>query len=54
MALRTHNLLSGRLENVFVEVDEAKFQGVEMQCEPIFCNLVIKKSELDEVAYVMF
>jgi hypothetical protein len=29
MALRTHNMPSGRLKNDFDEVDEANFKGVE-------------------------
>jgi hypothetical protein len=43
MFLWSHNLLSGRL-----------IQGVERPCELIFCILVIQKSDLDEVAEVMF
>jgi hypothetical protein len=31
MALKTHNLPFGRLKNVFGEVDEEIFQGVENQ-----------------------
>jgi hypothetical protein len=53
MALRTHNLPSGRLKNDFVEVDEAMFQVVVRPYELIFCNLNIEKSDLDEIAYVM-
>jgi hypothetical protein len=53
MALRTHNLTSGRLRKLG-EVDEAMFQGVERPCELIFCILRIEKSYLDEVALVMF
>jgi hypothetical protein len=37
------------LKNFFCEVDEVMFQGVERPCEVIFCNLVIEKSDLDEV-----
>jgi hypothetical protein len=36
------------------EVDEAMFEGVERQCEEIFNILSIQKSDLDEVANVMF
>jgi hypothetical protein len=42
------------LKNDFGEVDEEKFQGVERPCELIFCFVVIKKSDLDEVVLVMF
>jgi hypothetical protein len=45
MALRTHNLLFGRLKNDFGEVDEDMIQGVERQCEVIFCILIIEKSD---------
>jgi hypothetical protein len=37
------------LKNVFDEVDEEMFQGVENQCELIFSILGIKKSDLDKV-----
>jgi hypothetical protein len=30
------------------------FQGVERQCELMFCILGIEKSDIDEVGYVMF
>jgi hypothetical protein len=33
----------------FGEIDEAMFQGVERQCELIFCILGIQKSVWDEV-----
>jgi hypothetical protein len=42
------------LKNVFGEVDEAMFEGVIMPCKHIFCMLHIEKSDLDEVALVMF
>jgi hypothetical protein len=42
------------LKKDFGEVDEAMFQGVKMPCEHIFCMLGIEKSDLDEVALVMF
>jgi hypothetical protein len=38
------------LKNDFGEVDEAMFQGVDRQCEPIFCILDIEKSDFYEVA----
>jgi hypothetical protein len=38
------------LKNEFVEVDEVMFQGDEWPCELIFCNLVIEKIDLDDVA----
>jgi hypothetical protein len=38
------------LKNYFVEVDEVVFQGVERQCEVIFCILGIKKKGLYEDA----
>jgi hypothetical protein len=37
------------LKNDFAEFDEALFQGVEMQCEIIFCILGIEESDFDEV-----
>jgi hypothetical protein len=54
MALITHNLPSGRLKNVFGEIDEAVFQCVDKLYELIFWNLNIEKSDLDEFAWVMF
>jgi hypothetical protein len=42
MALRSHNLPSGRLKNDFVEVEEAMFRGVERPCEIIFYILSIE------------
>jgi hypothetical protein len=36
MALRLNNLPSGRLKNVFCEIDEAMFHGVERPYEHIF------------------
>jgi hypothetical protein len=36
------------------EVEEAMLQGDERPCELIFCVLGIQKSDLDEVAEVMF
>jgi hypothetical protein len=54
MALRTHNLPSGRLKKNFVEVDEAMFQGVERPCEFILCFLGIEKKYLDEFPYGIF
>jgi hypothetical protein len=50
MALRTHNLPSGRLKNDFREFDEAMFQGVERPFELILWNMDIEKSNLDETA----
>jgi hypothetical protein len=50
MALRTHNLPSGRLKKDFVEVDDAMNQCAERSCELIFCILLIEKIDLDEVA----
>jgi hypothetical protein len=38
------------LKKDFGDIDEAIFQGVEMQCEIIFCIPGIEKSALDEVA----
>jgi hypothetical protein len=54
MALRTHNLPSGRLEMRVCEVDEGIFECDERPCEIIFCFLGIQKSELVEVAEVLF
>jgi hypothetical protein len=54
MALINHNLLSVRIKIRFGEVDEAMFEGVKMPCEPIFFLLGIQKSDLDEVAEVVF
>jgi hypothetical protein len=69
MALRTHNLPSGRLKIDLRKVDEVKFQGAERSCESIFFNLSIKKAswamllkctlgnektDLDEFASVIF
>jgi hypothetical protein len=50
MALRTHNVHSGRLKNVFVEIDEAMFQGVEGPCDRVFCILGIRKRYKDKDA----
>jgi hypothetical protein len=33
------------LRNDFAEVDEAMFQGVQRQCELIFCILGVEKSD---------
>jgi hypothetical protein len=44
MALRTHNLPSGRLKKDFGEVDEAMFQGVEGLFELIFCIPCMEKA----------
>jgi hypothetical protein len=38
------------LRNYFGEVDEVMLQGVERQCELIFCILGMEKSDLDEAA----
>jgi hypothetical protein len=38
------------LKKYFGEVDEVIFQGVERQCELIFCILGMEKSDLDDVA----
>jgi hypothetical protein len=40
IALRTHNLPSGRLRNV----DETMFQDVERPCDNIFCILWIEEA----------
>jgi hypothetical protein len=37
-----------------VEIDEVMFEDVERQNELIFCMLIIEKSDLDEVALVMY
>jgi hypothetical protein len=50
MALRTHNLPSGRIKNDFREVDEAMLQGFERPYELILCILDIEKSNLHNVA----
>jgi hypothetical protein len=50
MALRTHNLHSGRLKKDFGEVDDAIFKGVKRPLELNFCILSIEKSDLDEDA----
>jgi hypothetical protein len=42
MDLRTNNLLSKVLKNIFREVDEAMIQGVKRPCEHQMCFLVIK------------
>jgi hypothetical protein len=42
MALKTHNLPSGRLKKDFCEVDEAMFEGVERPYEIIFWILSIE------------
>jgi hypothetical protein len=44
MALRAHNLPSGRLKNDFVEVDEVMFQGVERPYELISASWALKKA----------
>jgi hypothetical protein len=54
IALTTHNLPSVRLKNDFGEDDEAMFQGFERPYEFIFCIVGIEKSDLDEVASVLF
>jgi hypothetical protein len=41
------------LKNDFGEFDEVMFLGVERPRELIFCILVIEKSDLDEVVYVI-
>jgi hypothetical protein len=41
------NLPSARLKNDYGEVDEEIFQGVERQCEVIFCIMGIEKINLD-------
>jgi hypothetical protein len=43
IALRNHNLPSGRLKNDNDEVDEAMFQGVDGPCELIFLIRESKK-----------
>jgi hypothetical protein len=48
MALRNHKLPFGLLNNVFGEVDEEIFQGVQNQYYPIFCIFGIEKSDLDK------
>jgi hypothetical protein len=37
-------------KNNLSEVDEAIFEGVEMQCEIIFYTHAIRKGDLDDVA----
>jgi hypothetical protein len=54
MALRTHNVPSGRLKNDFGEFEETMFQGVERPYEFIFYVLGIQKSDLYEVPEKMF
>jgi hypothetical protein len=49
MALRNHNLPSGRLKIDFGEVNAGMFQGVKRPLELNFCILSIEKSDLDEV-----
>jgi hypothetical protein len=43
--LRTHNPPSERKKNDLGEVDEAMFQGVEMQCEIIFLHPLHSKKQ---------
>jgi hypothetical protein len=50
MALRTHNLPSGRLKYDFDEVDEAMIQGVEGPSKSILSIPGIEKSDFAEVA----
>jgi hypothetical protein len=52
--LRTHNLASGFLINVYGKVDEAVFQCVERPYELIFCKLNNEKSDLDEFVQMIF
>jgi hypothetical protein len=54
MALRTLNLPSGRLKCVIGDVDEAMFQGVKKPFYSLSILLSIKKSDLKDVAKVMF
>jgi hypothetical protein len=42
------------LKKDFVQVDEVMYQGSQRPCEQTFCILGIEKSDLDEVALVMF
>jgi hypothetical protein len=39
LALKTHNLTTGRLKHDICEVEESIFHGVEGPCELIFCIL---------------
>jgi hypothetical protein len=50
MGLRTHNVPSGRLKNVFGEVDETMFQDVERPYDHVFCFLSFETSDTDEIA----
>jgi hypothetical protein len=38
------------VKNAFGEVDEAMFEGVQIQSEIIFCIHIIRKGDLDDVA----
>jgi hypothetical protein len=53
-ATRPHNLPSSHVKIEFAEIDEEMFQGVERQCENIFCILSIGKSDFDKFAKVKF
>jgi hypothetical protein len=48
------NLPSGQLKNDIGEADKAIFEDVERSCELFFCILDIQKSDMYEVAEVMF
>jgi hypothetical protein len=50
VALRTHNLPSGRLKNDFGEVNEVMFQGFERPYDLILCIREMEKSDLDKFA----
>jgi hypothetical protein len=50
MALRTHNMPSGRLKNDFSEVDKAIFQGVERPRDIIFRITGTETSDFYEVS----
>jgi hypothetical protein len=50
MALRKHNLPSGRLKNDFDEVDEAMFQSIDWPRLFIFSISGIEKSDFHEIA----
>jgi hypothetical protein len=46
MALRTHNMPSGRLKKDFGDVDEAMFKGVKRPHDIIYCIVGIEKSDV--------
>jgi hypothetical protein len=50
MAMRTHDLPSGRLKNNFDEFDVTMYQGADGLFEIIFCIPGIEESDMDEGA----